>query len=188
MLRALVVLLAVSWIPGNAGAQELRPNMLVSTNWLALHGWSRSLVVLDVAASHDEYAAGHIPGARFVPMGDLVATVDGTPNEVPRVDQLQRLFERLGIGNRARVIVYARDPLHVARLYFTLDYLGHGDRVALLDGGFSKWKAERRPISTKVADAGPAIFETRVRPKAIVRLAAMMTGRTSSGTETRGFR
>ena len=50
-------------------------------------------------------------------------------------------------------MVLTGDPGGVlaARAYFTLDYLGHGDRAALLDGGLETWIAESRRTSREEA-------------------------------------
>ena len=77
-------------------------------------------------------------------------------------------FERLGIGDEARIVLYGDNSgLSAARAYFTLDYLGHGARAALLDGGLEKWKTERRPISTDGGDEDGARS-----PRASVRSAS----------------
>ena len=57
----------------------------------------------------------------------------------------------MGIGDKSRVVIYGdMSGLFAARAYFALDYLGHGNRAALLDGGLEKWKAEHREVSTDV--------------------------------------
>jgi thiosulfate/3-mercaptopyruvate sulfurtransferase len=60
-----------------------------------------------------------------------------------------------------------------ARVYFTLDYLGHGDRAALLDGGIEKWKAEKRIVETQPVKTDPDKFNPRPRPQIIAGLEAM---------------
>lgn len=157
-----------------AGARQkerlpsVRSEMLVSTAWLARHLNDPRVVVLHVARERAHYDQGHIPGARFVAWRDLTATRDGVPNELPPVADLQRLFERLGIGDTARVIIYGDSAgLSAARVYFTLDYIGHGDRAALLDGGLEKWRAERRAVSTDQVAAREAQFTPRVQSRVV---------------------
>jgi thiosulfate/3-mercaptopyruvate sulfurtransferase len=110
--------------------------MVVSTTWLDAHVNDPDVFVLHVGADRKSYDAGHIPGARFVSLPDIAVTREGTPNELPPATDLTRLFTRLGIGDRGRLVLYGDEQgLLAARLFFTLDYLGHGDRAALLDGG-----------------------------------------------------
>ncbi len=155
-------------------APQVRSQMLVTTDWLAQHLNDPKVVLLHIARESAHYEAGHIPGARFVAWSDLVATRNGVANELPPVEQLQKLFERLGVGDEARIVLYGdATGLSAARAYFTLDYLGHGDRAALLDGGLEKWKAEKRPLATEAPEIKPARFTVRLNPQVIVGLEVM---------------
>ncbi len=150
---------------------SVRSEMIVSTAWLAAHVNAPQVVILHVARERSHYDGGHIPGARFVSWGEITATRDGVPNELAPVAELQKLFERLGVGNNARIVLYGDNSgLSAARAYFTLDYLGHGGRAALLDGGLEKWQAERRAISTDVVEPKTAGFAPRVRLSAVTNL------------------
>jgi thiosulfate/3-mercaptopyruvate sulfurtransferase len=130
--------------------------------------------VLHVARERKAFDDGHIPGARFVGLGDLLMTREGVANELPPVEQLQRLFETLGIGDDGRIVIYGENNgLAAARAFFTLDYLGHGNRAALLDGGLEKWKAEKRELQTQAGTPVAAKFTPRLRPGVLVKLDAM---------------
>ena len=150
---------------------SVRSEMIVSTAWLAAHLNDPKVVILHVARERAHYDGGHIPGARFVGWSEITATRDGVPNELAPVAELQKLFERLGVGNSARIIIYGDSSgLSAARAYFTLDYLGHGGRAALLDGGLEKWQSERRAVSTDVVEPKAAGFTPRVRPSVVTNL------------------
>jgi thiosulfate/3-mercaptopyruvate sulfurtransferase len=175
-------LLLIGLIAGviRAATADVQTRMLVSTHWLAQHLNDSRVIVLHVAREHAHYDAAHLPGARFVAWGELVAIRRGVPNELPPAPDLQRLFERLGIGNEGRIVLYGdQSGLSAARAYFTLDYLGHGHRVALLDGGLEKWKAEGRvaspetPVVTPAPGSGPSVFAPRLRPEVAVSLDAV---------------
>lgn len=145
-------------------SQAVRSQMLVTTAHLAERINDANLIVLHVAHERAHYDRGHIPGARFVSWGEITATRNGVPNELPPVADLVKLFERLGIGDEARILLYGDNAgLSAARAYFTLDYLGHGERAALLDGGLEKWRAEGKPISTESVEVRPAPFTPRLR-------------------------
>ena len=149
----------------------VRSEMVVSTAWLAAHVNDPKVVILHVARERSHFNEGHIPGARFVGWNEITATRDGVPNELAPVADLQKLFERLGIGNEARIVLYGDNSgLAAARAYFTLDYLGHGGRVALLDGGLEKWKAERRATSTDMVEPERATFTPHARASAVTNL------------------
>ena len=156
------------------GVQRVRSEMLVSTSWLADHLRDKNVVILHVARERTHYEAGHIPGARALLWSDLVTTRDGLANELPSVEQLQQVFSKLGVGNNARIILYGDTAgLSAARAYFTLDYLGHGQRTALLDGGLEKWKVEGRTVSTDPVASEQAEFTPKIQAGALTNLNAM---------------
>lgn len=153
---------------------NLRPEMLVTTAWLAEHLNDPDLVVLCITSSPEFYSRVHIPGARQIKLGDIAVTRDGIPNELPPVEELRKVFATAGVGNNSRVVLYGeRSNLFAARAYFTLDYLGVAGRAALLDGGIDKWTAEHRPLSTETPKIKPAMLTISLRPGILVDTAAM---------------
>lgn len=158
----------------NSSTSSVETGMLVTTDWLAQRLDDPQTIVLHVARERAHYDQGHIPGARFVAWGEITATRDGVPNELAPVEELKKIFERSGIGDKARVVLYGDNSgLSAARAYFTLDYLGHGARAALLDGGLEKWKSERRTVSTSAVETKPVPFTPRVRAGAVTSLDVM---------------
>ena len=168
--------LALAGLPLSAragAAPKLRPEMLVSTEWLAGHLQDKDLVVLCVGASPD-FCARHIPGARQIGLEEIAVTRDGIPNELPPMDKLQKVFSNAGMSNSSHVVLYGeRFNLMAARAYFTLDYLGIADHAALLDGGLEKWKAERRALSAETPIVKPAELKISPRPEILVDTAAL---------------
>ncbi|HWS16415.1 MAG TPA: sulfurtransferase [Candidatus Elarobacter sp.] len=150
-------------------APKLRPEMLVTTAWLAESLSEPDVIVLCISSAPEFYTKGHIPGARQINLGDLAVTRDGIPNELPPVETLQKIFAAAGVSNSSRVVLYGeRFNLLAARAYFTLDYLGVAARVGLLDGGLDKWKAERRPLSTEIPQAKAATLVVSPRPEVLI--------------------
>lgn len=155
-------------------APKVRSELIVSTDWLARNLSNKNVFVLHVTSNQKTYEAGHIPGARFLNLGELLATREGIANELPPVEQLQKVFAAAGIGNEGKIVLYGdNNGLAAARAFFTLDYLGHGNRAALLDGGLEKWKAEKRDVQTQPAAPTAASFTPRLRPEVLVKLSAM---------------
>jgi thiosulfate/3-mercaptopyruvate sulfurtransferase len=105
--------------------------------------------------------AGHIAGTVSMTVSDVVTTRGGIPNELRPLDQLDEAFESRGIGDSVSVVVYG-DPLAAARVWLTLDLLGHPD-ARLLDGGLTRWKAERRALGEVDAKVSRAPFTPRLR-------------------------
>jgi len=124
-------------------------------------------VVIAVGNSEDEFAAGHIPGARFVRYNQIAVDADGIPSELPPVEQLRAVLTAAGIGDKSKVIVYG-SPIAATRLFFTLDYLGHPS-VRVLNGGLNAWKANGGALETGAAK--PAVAGTltpKVQPQRVV--------------------
>lgn len=143
-----------------------RTGLLVSTEWLNGNLKNPEVVVLHVANARTQYDQAHIPGARLVLMSDILTTRDGNSDELPAPEALRAVFERLGVSNTSRVILYG-DTLAATRAFFTLDYLGHA-RAALLDGGLEKWRAEGRPLTAEAPSVKPGVFNVKPRPEIVV--------------------
>ncbi len=167
MMRRSALLFLTFLLP--AAARE--PSMLVSSKWLATHLNDPGVVVLHVARERAHYDGGHVPGACFLPFGEMTATRDGIPVELPPAAQLVKLFEGCGVRPESRIVLYGDSfNLSATRAYFTLDYLGLADRAALLDGGLEQWQAEKRPLSKESPAARQGRVVPRIRPEVLVAL------------------
>jgi thiosulfate/3-mercaptopyruvate sulfurtransferase len=140
-------------------------SLVVSTAWLAAHLGDPSVVVLDVTGG-DSHRDAHVPGARTLPYGDVIVQRDGVRSELPPVDRLRALFERLGVSDSTRVVVYGDEPPMATRVLFTLDYLGH-ERISLLDGGLAQWRAEGRPVTREEPRVARGRLTPHVRPELV---------------------
>jgi thiosulfate/3-mercaptopyruvate sulfurtransferase len=111
----------------------------------------------------DAYGDGHIPDAANIPVGAIAATVNGIPMEFDREEVQAALTEAGLIRNMTAVIYDNLGMMNAARMFWTLEYLGHPD-VRLLNGGWNAWVAAGQPTnaeplevesSTYVADPDP---------------------------------
>ncbi len=130
----------------------------------------------DPGAGVAAWRAGHIPGAIYADLErDLSAPVTATTGRhpLPPVAALEETFSRFGISARTQVVAYdAGSGAFAARLWWLLRWLGH-EPVAVLDGGFAAWTAERRPVSADTAMRAPARFTARPCPEMLVETAAI---------------
>lgn len=169
---AFAMMLLVVPIPSTqaAGGPKVHESLIVSTEWLAKHLNDDTLVLLQVG-DKNEYLAGHIPGAQFIQVADIsIPRGQGLTLELPAVAQLQAAFEKLGVNNKSRVVVYfGKDWVTpTARVFMTLDYLGLGKRTSILDGGLPAWRAEGRPVTAEVREPKRGHFTPRPNTKLVV--------------------
>jgi len=169
--RALTSLtVAAMALPAVVGAQIARfDSPIVSTQWLADHLNDPNVVVLHLASIRRDYTTGHIPGARFLWFNDVAPSNPDLNTELPSVAHLDSLFESLGVSDNSLIVVYGQTitPI-VARVFMTLDYLGAGDRAAVLDGGLTAWKSDGRPVSTETPKVARGKFTPRVHSDVVV--------------------
>jgi thiosulfate/3-mercaptopyruvate sulfurtransferase len=164
-LRSLPPLLLTAAALAQPAPPAVRAGLLVSTAWLADHLKDPDLVLVHVADTFADYRRGHIPGARFLPTGKFIDNAGALGAELPAVETLAKTFTELGLGEKRRIVLYTTAwPPTAARAFYTLDYLGAGDRVALLDGGVEQWLAEDRPVTGSVPAFTPVPFVPRLRP------------------------
>ena len=130
--------------------------LLVSTGWLADHLGAPDVRVLDAswylpAENRDpraEYEAAHVPGARFFDLDEISDDQSSLPHMAPPVEKFVVRMRAMGIGVGHRVIVYDGSGIFsAARVWWLFRLFGKTD-VAVLDGGFPKWRAEGRPVES----------------------------------------
>jgi len=169
-IALLFVILFASFSLNHTFAQNVRQSMIVSTDWLAQHLNDPSLVLLQVGEK-DEYTAAHIPGAQFIALAAIsTPRGQGLTLELAPVAQLEATFQKLGVTNRSRVVIYfSKDWVTpTARVYMTLDYLGLGDQTSILDGGLPAWRAESRAVTAESKEPGAGNFKAQPRKTLVV--------------------
>ncbi|HWA14988.1 MAG TPA: sulfurtransferase [Gemmatimonadales bacterium] len=147
------------------------PSPLVSTAWLADHLQDPDLVILDASwylpvSGRDalrEFAAAHLPGARFFDLDELSAHDTALPHMLPDDAQLGEQLGALGVAKRSRVVVYdgTGANMSAARAWWMLRVAGHTE-TSVLDGGFRRWQAEGRPVTAEVTPWEPVSFTAQV--------------------------
>ncbi|MYD10970.1 MAG: sulfurtransferase [Chloroflexi bacterium] len=169
---------------------DIMQSPLVSTAWLEEHLQDEKLRIVELRgkvlppteppphylSDAAGYKASHIPNAQFVDW--LVDIVEpGSPsNDIAAPEKFAALMSRLGIGKDHRVIVYDNLASMLAgRMRWALRYYGHSD-ARVLDGGWERWLAEGRPVSTAVPQFEPTVFETRVDARLIANADDILAG------------
>ncbi len=95
--------------------------------------------IIDTRAEED-YLAGHVPGAVHAPGGSAYKDDNGIL--LNDVVELQSITRRLGVDRDRPVVIYG-NPVDkgAGRLFWTLEYLGHGG-VRLYGQGYGELKAQ----------------------------------------------
>lgn len=154
------------------------PAPFVTTEWLAQHLSDPDIVILDgswhmPAANRDphaEYRSGHIPGAVFFDIDDIADQTTDLPHMLPAPNDFARMVGNLGISADMTIIVYDEIGMFSSpRVWWTFKTMGAHD-VRILEGGGSKWRAERRAIQTDEISRTPRRFEVRFDPSRVADL------------------
>jgi thiosulfate/3-mercaptopyruvate sulfurtransferase len=147
------------------------PEPFVSTAWLADHLGEPGLVILDASwylpvSGRDakrEYAAAHIPGARFFDLDRISAADTTLPHMLPDDVMLSQQLGGLGISNGSRVVVYDGSGANMSagRAWWMLRTAGH-PAVSVLDGGMKRWQAEGRAVTDTVVPWSAVSFTSAI--------------------------
>jgi len=154
--------------------------MVVSTTELSEHLNDPDWVVFD--CRHDLmdpgkgaaiYAGEHIMGAYFASVDtDLSGAKTGHNGRhpLPRPGDFTAFLAKHGVTEKTRVIAY--DDVggqYAARLWWVARWIGF-EGVALLDGGWAKWRAEGRPVDQLVPALRKGALAARVNESLLVRV------------------
>jgi thiosulfate/3-mercaptopyruvate sulfurtransferase len=151
----MVPVLAVLLVAQSAYA---RPQLLVDVTWLASHLTDQNIRIVDMRPRG--YAEAHIPGAVWLD-NNAIRIANRPPTFLPTPAEFEALMARLGISNTTRVIAYdERGGIYATRLWWILNYYGH-ENVAVLDGGWTKWSADKLPADAAVPAHGRATFTVK---------------------------
>jgi thiosulfate/3-mercaptopyruvate sulfurtransferase len=169
-----------------------RPECLIETDWLEQHLDDPQLRIFDctvnivpkakyeqgkeppytVESGRAHFEEEHIPGAGFVDMlDDISDTTSKFPFMMPPAQQFADAMGKYGVDDSTRVVLYGTSAMMpemwATRVWWMLRASGF-DNAAILNGGWAKWKAEGRAISTASATYPPTRFNSRPRPELFV--------------------
>src|SRR5437879_7735175 len=152
------------------------PGLVVSTEWLAENLKNPRVRVVDGTwhipqlqrNARREFEEAHVPGAVFFDIDEIADRTTALPHMLPTPAEFSRHMSALGLSSNDFIVVYdTRGVVSAARVWWTFRAFGH-DRVAVLDGGLKKWRAENRPLASGAATPAARRFRAKLRP-ALVR-------------------
>lgn len=126
-----------------------RPEVLVSTQWVADHLKDPNVRILESDEDVLLYETGHIPGAVKI---DWVADLnDPLTRDYIDAPRFQRLLRSKGISDTTTIVLYGDKNNWWATYAFWVFKLFGVKNVRLLDGGRLRWADEGRELVTQVA-------------------------------------
>jgi len=102
----------------------------------------------DIVSGLNDFNKSHIPDASFLDLLNDFSDTDSIYKfMLPPIEQLQAAYRNAGINNDSQIIIYSNGHMMWAtRTWWMLHSCGHKN-VAVLDGNFSKWTHENRPVT-----------------------------------------
>jgi thiosulfate/3-mercaptopyruvate sulfurtransferase len=112
----------------------------------------------DPDAGARSYAQGHIPGAVYIHL-DQVLSADKTGSNgrhpLPRPERFAQAMANLGANCDTHIIAYdANGSMYAARLWWMLRWAGHA-AASILDGGLAAWVKAGNPVSAEIPGPRP---------------------------------
>lgn len=163
-LEAAIVIISLFFFTTRLTATTKDGNVpvTVSCQWLEENISNPDIVILHISPVIKDYENGHITGARFLWPGWLIVSNEKETVVPADVEQMQKVLEELGVSNQSHIIlcgIYG-NIISVCRIFMTLDHIGLGGRISILDGGFDEWKTSGRKVSTE----NPEILKGKLVP------------------------
>ena len=123
-----------------------RPEVLVSTGWVAEHLDDTAVRLLESDEDVLLYDSGHLPGAQKLDWVDDLN--DPVQRDYIDRDAMERLLRGKGINPDSSVVLYGdRNNWWATYAFWVLRLFGV-ERLAIMDGGRQRWIDEGRPLVT----------------------------------------
>jgi thiosulfate/3-mercaptopyruvate sulfurtransferase len=169
-LYSFIFVLIALTVPFISLARDVNP--IVSTDWLEKNLANPKVIIVDTRKVED-YKAGHIPNAINAIYGSWAIMKGGLRNEVPPVDDLFDVMSSAGIGADSIVVVVGKtdaipDRTDISRVAWTLKYAGV-ENAAILDGGYNKWMADKKAVSTDIVKPKSKSYQGKVNEGLFVK-------------------
>ena len=130
---------------------------LVDTNWLEKN--LNKVKIIDSSwhmpnvnrNANQEYIQEHIPKSIFFDIDKYSNLETDLPHMLSSANDWEKIVSSLGISNNDKIIIYDNsDVLSSCRCWYNFIYFGHDpDLVSVLDGGFKKWKLEKKIVTNE---------------------------------------
>jgi thiosulfate/3-mercaptopyruvate sulfurtransferase len=142
--------------------QYKNPQLLWSVDQLKERLDDPKLVLLDLRPPED-FSNAHITGARSFDIFGI-SLIDTRPGALePFLWLIEHLIQAKGVNSDSTVVIYDEIAgMRSARLFWFLEYFGHGD-VHVLNGGFKAWQAATLPTTHRAVVPKSGNFKMKRR-------------------------
>jgi len=132
---------------------------------------------VSIRSGRDGWTGAHIPGAGFL---DLLTELSDQGSRfhfmLLPAERFAEVMSAHGVEDGTRVVLYdSRDSIWAARVWWMLRAYGFDD-AAVLDGGWTKWTREGRPVSSDPPAYAEGRFHVRPRPGVFVGKGEVLAG------------
>jgi thiosulfate/3-mercaptopyruvate sulfurtransferase len=179
--HAIAAILAVAIAPLVTGGEPAgKAPGLLSHDDLQKRLGDATIRILDVRPKAD-FEKSHIPGARWV---DVKAFQNvSRPENFADRGAWDQVLAPLAISPDSEVYVYDDARQHdAARIWWLLSYAGV-ERVGLVDGGFSLWERQHRPVNSESPAGWPARLDRRFQASRVANRADVQAAIDQEGTQ-----
>jgi len=144
-----------------------RPDVLVSTEWVAAHLDDASIRLVESNEDVLLYSTGHIPGAVNIDWHNDLN--DPVVRDYINAEQFAALLSRHGITPETTVVFYGdKNNWWAAYAFWVFQLFGHTN-AKLLNGGRAKWIAEGREVTRATPSYAPSSYPVPVRDDRAIR-------------------
>ncbi|MET3580679.1 thiosulfate/3-mercaptopyruvate sulfurtransferase [Mesorhizobium robiniae] len=153
----------------------------VDADWLQKRLGEPGLTIVDASwylpaqkrNARAEYDAAHIPNARFLDQDAISDPDSPLPHTLPSPQHFAQYVGAMGVSVDDTIVVYDGPGFFSApRAWWMFRVMGVF-QVYILDGGFDRWKADGRPVTSEPTKIAPGVFHADFDAARVASLADM---------------
>ncbi len=135
------------------------PEVLVETDWVAGHLRDSSVRLIEANEDILLYEIGHVPGA--VKLDWHVDVQDRVKRDFIDQCEFEELMSHWGITNDTTIVLYGDKNNWYACYAFWLFHMYGHTKLKIMNGGRSKWEAEKRELTKEIPWYEPTAYHAQ---------------------------
>jgi thiosulfate/3-mercaptopyruvate sulfurtransferase len=143
----------------------VHPEVLVETDWVEQHLNDTGVRLIEADEDVLLYEIGHIPGA--VKLDWHVDVQDKMTRDFINPHEFEQLMSRWGISNDTMIVLYGdKNNWYACYSFWLFSMYGHRN-MKIMNGGRTKWEAEKRPMTKEVPHYAPTSYHVHTVDESI---------------------